>query len=278
MDLADVGDGRRYVLEPDDEGVEERASLVLSARLWFAQARGRRDAFAAERVDPDYKPVSWTVTDVGGSPVFIADTLGDLARLADFGRRALAISGVTARDRILLMAPTGSGIAHHQLVGGARLGGVQVLHADAADVAMQKLGSATVIAGTTDVVADVVAGGLGPEVRLVLILDGPVPAAAIDELAVPGVGVADWWTPPGARAAWARCLQGRGFHSWPTHEYLEIVDRSGEPRERGHLLWSAVGWHGTVWWRIDTGCGATIDVEPCPCGRTTPRIIPLVRR
>lgn len=278
VSVAELGDGRRHVLEPDAAGVEERAGWSLSTRLWLAEALGRRDRFAAGHVDPEFKPVAWTVADVAGSPLFVANAAPDLDRLAELGRRALGISGVTAGDRILLLAPTGSGIAHLQLVGGARMSGVPVLHADAADAVVQQLANATVVAGTLAVVGKVAADGLGPAVRLLLVLDGPIAADRRDELRDRGVDVADWWTPPGARAAWARCRAGRGFHTWPTWEVTEIVDRSGEPADRGRLVWSAVGWHGSVWWRVDTGRLAGIDPEACACGRTTPRLVPLVRR
>jgi phenylacetate-coenzyme A ligase PaaK-like adenylate-forming protein len=80
-----------------------------------------------------------------------------------------------------------------------------------------------------------------------------------------------WWAPPGVRAAWATC-EADQLHTWPEHEHLEVVDDDGLPAESGRLVWSAVGWRGSVWLRVALGPEGRVDRSACSCGRTTPRV------
>ena len=60
---------------------------------------------------------------------------------------------------------------------------------------------------------------------------------------------------------------GTGYHTFPDAELVETDQRTGE------LLWSAIGWKGSVFLRLATRMRANIDESPCPrCRRTTPRV------
>ncbi|MFP5328337.1 MAG: hypothetical protein ACLGHT_12745 [Acidimicrobiia bacterium] len=78
------------------------------------------------------------------------------------------------------------------------------------------------------------------------------------------------WAPPGARALWAECRGGRGVHLWPGAEVVEVVDDGGERvplGEVGEIVWTPIGWHGSVLLRFRTGVIARIDTTPCEtCG------------
>ena len=77
------------------------------------------------------------------------------------------------------------------------------------------------------------------------------------------------WAPPGARALWSECRGGgAGYHTAPDTELVET------DRGTGELLWSAIGWKGSVFLRLATRMRANIDESPCPrCRRTTPRVL-----
>ena len=271
--LAELGDGRRFVLEPTAEAVAAHGPLTERLRLRVADAFGRRPELARQRIDPAHRPVRWTA-DVGSAaaPLFVAHTAADLTRLGELGRRALATSGVRRTDRVLLLGSAGPGVAALQFVEGCRDGGVALLAGGRFDSSLLGGAEPTVVAGDPDAVAEAVAAGLPGSVRLVVRLgDDAAPAdpASADGL-VADVAVSDWWAPPGVRAAWARCPGGTGHHTWPTEEALEVTDDG--------LVWSAVGWHGSVWLRVALGVAGVLHTAPCPaCGRTTPRVECAVR-
>jgi hypothetical protein len=279
--LADLGDGTSFALRPTAEAVAGFAPVGERLRLQIADALGRRAELARRRFDPDHKPVVWTAHDAAGHAVLTASTTTDLDRLAGLGRRALAISGVVRTDRVLVLDPPGAGIGSWQLLLGCREAGVAVLQlGQDPDRRVVEAARPTVVAGRSDAVACLVAAGLPDTVGRLLVHDAADDRHA-DVLAGPGLPVAEWWAPPAARAAWVRCPGGTGFHTWPIHELVEIVDPAGAATERGELVWSAVGWHGSVWLRVRTGVTATVAPGACPsCRRTTPRVerIDLLRR
>lgn len=281
--VAALGDGKRFVLEPTATAIAAHAPLEERVRLRVADVLGRRSDLARTRIDPDHRPVSWTVAGAPSRPLFTASTSRDLDRLADLGRRSLAISGVERHDRVLVLDPPGAGIATWQLLAGCRDAGVAVLQLDAgAAPALWAAATPTVLAGRAATLRTAVAAGVPAGVRTLVVLDGPPLAGAQhQDLARSGANVAEWCSPPATRAAWVRCPGGNGFHTWPTHELVEILDAAGQVTGTGELTWSAVGWHGSVWLRVRTGVTATVEAGACDrCGRTTPRVVPveLLRR
>lgn len=275
--IDDLGDGRGHVLEPDATSIARFGPVADRVRLRVADAFGRRPELARTRIDPVHRPILWTAA---GSPrpgapaelLYTAWTTSDLDEVAMLGRRALVLSGVGREDRILVVEPTGPAIASWQLVAGCRDGGVPTMHLGS-NRHPDAIASAapTVVAGAVESLTEVVELGLPDSVRLLIAFDGDHPPdPETDPLRTSGMPVAHWWSPPGARAAWVRCVGGSGYHTWPTREVTDVVD--------GELVWSAVGWHGSVWLRVATGVAAARHDAPCPaCGRTTPRIEPLVR-
>lgn len=275
--IDDLGDGRDHVLEPDATSIARFGPIADRLRLRVADAFGRRPELARARIDPVHRPVLWTGA---GSPqpgapaelLYTAWTTSDLDELDVLGRRALVVSGVGVDDRILVVEPVGPAIGSWQLVAGCRDGGVATMHLGTSrDPHAIASAAPTVLAGRADSLAEVVELGLPDSVRMLIAFDDDRPADPGDDpLRRSGMPVARWWSPPGTRAAWVRCVGGSGYHTWPTHEVADVVD--------GELVWSAVGWRGSVWLRVATGVAAARHDAPCPaCGRTTPRIEPLVR-
>ena len=268
--LGDLGDGRSHVLEPTAERIRGSAGPGLRLRLMAADVLGGREGFARHEVDLPYKPVRWTVERHATSALFVAATHTDLDRLATLGRRALAISGITPADRLVC---TGAGIGPLQLELGARDAGVAHLVVEPPQAAAVLAEAApTVLAGPATTLSGLVQGGLPDSVRLLV---AHVGAAGGEDL----VGLRQqaarpvrlWWAPPGVRAAGATC-EADQLHTWPEHEHLEVVDDDGLPADSGRLVWSAVGWRGSVWLRVALGPEGRVDRSECACGRTTPRV------
>ena len=276
--LADLGDGRRFVLQPTADSIAQFGPLAEQARLRIADALGRRPELARQRVDPAHKPVLWTTSTTSAGTLFIASTTTDLDRLTAIGRRALAASGVREHDRVVALGPAGPGVGPWQFAAGCRDAGVQLLHAGTS-LDLIASASPTVVAGRGVDLLDAVRLGLPSSVRLLVHHDGPrLETEERDLLRGSGLPLAEWWAPPGVRAAWVRCPGGVGYHSWPTHELVEVVGGDGRPASEGGVVWSAVGWHGSVWLRVALGERVRLHTAACPsCGRTTPRIEPMVR-
>lgn len=86
-----------------------------------------------------------------------------------------------------------------------------------------------------------------------------------------------------AKTAWIQCAENTGYHLYPDLEFFEVVDKEGrrvKEGEEGELVYTALGWRGSVVVRYKTGdlCQG-IDYGSCPvCGKTVPRIFPDIQR
>lgn len=275
-ELADLGDGRRYVLEPTAERIRESAGIELKGRLLVADVLGRRDGFARHDVDAPFKPVRWTADVHPTGTLFVGSTTSDLDRLATLGRRALAVNGITPADRVACTADA-VGVGAVQLELGAREAGVAHLVLDPSDWALLEAAAPTVLAGTAAALGGAVEGGLPASVRLLVVHVGPAGGGDLGALRRrSGRPVRLWWAPAGVRAAWVTC-EADQLHTWPEHEHVEVVDESGRPADSGRLVWSAVGWRGSVWLRVALGPHGRVDRTACSCGRTTPRVLGAAR-
>jgi hypothetical protein len=272
--LADLGDGRRHVLEPTADRIRGSAGIELRTKLLVADVLGRREGFARREVDGPYKPVRWTAEQHAAGTLFVGATNTDLDRLAVLGRRALAVNGITPSDR-LLCAGTG-GIGPLQLELGARDAGVAHLGASEVDAATMGAAAPTVVAGAPADLDRAIDAGLPDSVRMLVVHLGTGGADLAALRARSRRPLRLWWAPPGVRAAWVTC-EADQLHTWPEHEHLEVVGPDGEPAESGRLVWSAVGWRGSVWLRVALGPEGRVDRTACSCGRTTPRVLGAAR-
>lgn len=273
--LADLGDGRTHVLVPTADRIREAAGFELRARLLVADVLGRREGFARREVDAPYKPVRWTAERHGTGTLYVGATSTDLDRLADLGRRALAVNGITPADRLLCVAGTG-GIGPLQLELGARDAGVAHLSVEALDAGLLASAAPTVVAGTVDDLGRAIDVGLPASVRMLVVHVGPGRGDLAELRARSGRPLRLWWAPPGVRAAWVTCEADR-LHTWPEHEHVEVVDDDGAPAQSGRLVWSAVGWRGSVWLRVALGPHGRVEHAACSCGRTTPQVLGAAR-
>jgi hypothetical protein len=275
------------VLHPTGDRIASSGDRRLVLRLWWSRWTRRLGAFNRNVVEPVYKPVHWTLA---GDRLPVGYSAADVDQLAEIGRHQLELAGVQPYDVLVGVLPPGPTVGFWQLSLGARLAGVASLFLAAApapspeDVARVR---PNVLAGRpSDLVALLEAGrasGLSfAGLHTLIAVGAPLDATMRTRLAELGgtasreAAVVAAWAPPGVRALWAECRDGADVHTWPAVEVLELVDPlTGEvsTRAEGEVVYTPLGWRGTVVLRLRTGVYASLDDAPCvACGRTSPRV------
>ncbi len=82
-------------------------------------------------------------------------------------------------------------------------------------------------------------------------------------------------------AAFTECTEGKGGHLQPELVIIEIIDDNENPvkkGESGELVITTLGVEGMPLLRFKTGDICSVEYSPCACGRTTPRISPILGR
>lgn len=249
--------------------VTDPGALVLRPRL----PRRSKGALGMERA---YKPVHWLVQE--GVP--IGSSASDVERLGALSARWLSAAGVRTDDVLVGFLPAGPHLPYWQLVLGAMRLGVSAVFVPpvptVGDVARLR---PTVLVGRPydlarllgDRSASSAAAAWRSRVRLLVAagepLDDAMRGRLRDLLVAPDGAVVSAWAPPGVRAMWWECPGGTALHTWPDAELVQIVDPlSGTPAPPGadgEVVWTALGWHGTVMVRLRTGVMASLDPGPC---------------
>ena len=270
-------------VDPADAVLRPTRSAITESRWrwkWFTQGvLGRRAAFAANTLEPLYRPIHWD----GNGTFAIGSSSADLDLLAELGRRWLEHAGVGVSDLVVDVHPSPGAGAFWQLALGCRHAGVQAVHAgDDTDPARVAALRPTVLAGPASVVHRLLAADPNPGGRLeTVLLTGDRPPgperAKLRGLLADDVALLAAWAPAGVRALWAECRELGALHTWPDAELVEVVDPlthvTAPAGAEGELLWSAIGWRGTVLLRLRTGLLGRVHTDRCPgCGRTSPRI------
>ena len=262
--LADLGDGRTAVLRPERDAIVHFGRLGLLARLLWAAGWGRHAAFLRKAVEPRYRPVQWTVAD--GVP--IGSSRRDIERVAQRGAAAFDVIGLRRGDVLVGVGLQAGELATVQLSGAASRAGVAWLPvAESADVDLVAL-APTALAGPVPAMLSILERGVPASLRTLLATDGPLTAETRARLsdAAPDASALTAACPPGVRALWFECGPDTGLHAWPGADVLD-VDESGE------IVWSPLGWAGTVILRLRTGWRGRVVEGPCPnCRRVTSRI------
>ncbi len=82
-------------------------------------------------------------------------------------------------------------------------------------------------------------------------------------------------------AAFTECSAGQGGHHNPELTEIEVLDQDGlpvGPGETGELVVTTLGIEGMPLIRFRTGDLVQLHLEPCSCGKTTPRVGPVIGR
>lgn len=264
--------------------VSDPASILLRPR--WPTGRGRRGRKRRAEVVRRYKPVHWIVQ----SGVALGSSECDLGRLARIGARWLSGSGVGDDDVVLGILPAGPHLPYWQLVLGARHLGVSAFHVPPVPRAedASRLRPTVVVGRPADLARLLAADGSSDgqvdwrsRVRVVIATGQPLDdgmRARLQAVLSAADAVVLWsWAPPGVRALWWECGRGTDLHTWPEAEVVQVVDPlSGEPvppGADGEIVWTALGWFGSVLVRMRTGLFAALESGPCPaCARPGPRL------
>lgn len=277
----DITESAALVLRPDAERIRSDGGRGLRWRLRAAEVLGYRKQFGRTRIDPVYKPVHWTVDD----GLLLAYSADDVERLAEIGRRWLEATGIGPNDSLLSIVPPGPGLAFFELQLGARRAGLSALFLpDPPSVAEFAQLRPDVLAGSADDLLRLLLGARGEDVdlhqlRTVLAVGAPLKERdrrLLQDLA-PRAAVLQAWAPAGTRSLWFECRGGAGLHTQPGAEILEVVvppdDRPATRDQHGDLVWTALGWRGSVLVRFRTGLLGRLDTSVCSaCGRGSPRV------
>lgn len=264
-----VTDPRRFVLHPDFRSIRDFGEPMLGVRTLWARATGSSGKLNFKHIDPKYKPIHWLMADA----VPIGYSSDDLERLAELGRSWLEDAGVRNSDVIVSVIPPGPTLGYWELVLAARRGGLSaVFLPPEVELAQVARLHPTVLAGRPSDLDRLLSGP--PEdlagVRTVLAVDeqlAPGQRARMEaSLGPEDAVVLSAWAPPGVRSLWTECRGRSGLHTNPLAEHVDLVD--------DEVIWTAIGWSGTVFVRLRTGVIATLVSTPCPrCGRSTPRVV-----
>jgi hypothetical protein len=263
-----VNDPRPFVLHPDESSITRHGEPRLALRVLFARLTGRTAVLARDVIDPVYKPIHWLLAD--GVP--IGSSTRDLDRLAELGRHWLEQAGVRPLDVVVSVVPTEPTLGYWELVLATRRAGLSAafLPPDATLFQVARL-RPTVLAGRAPDLERILSGP--PEdldqVRVVLVVDSPLDAeqrrrleAGVSDDAV----VLSAWAPPGVRSLWTECPARAGKHTSPAAEYVGVGD--------DEVVWTTLGWSGSVLVRLGTGVQGAIVRGPCAgCGQSTPRVV-----
>jgi hypothetical protein len=283
-----------------------RAELLAAAReVTGGGGDGRRLALFRR-----YKPVH--VHEAGVARLLtIAYTRSDLDRLHLAGSRLAEIAGLGTDDSLVNAVPPGPslrfwGIYHLGLA--ARMTALHPRTGPELPVgpvtrAFAVL-PATVLAVPVGEAVDLLRGmarrnASADRLRTILTVGPPPDADARGAIADAGgslagnaVRVQAVWAPEPARALWGECRPPDadpveatfGLHTYPDLEHVEVRDveagHGSGPNEPGELVYTSLGWRGTVLVRAATGAwtGGLVDTVACPnCERTVPRLAPEAR-
>ena len=282
--LRDVGDAGRPVLRPSLERVQAEGEPSLRWHVMWARMLDRGGGLNTRLLDPMYKPIHWTFD--GGWPVGWSSD--DLDRLAELGRRWLELAGLRRNDVIVDLLPTAPSVAWWELVAGAQRAGITAVHPGQTPGPRElaALGP-TVLAGTSAGLTRALQAARTarvdlPRLRALLVageLPGPRQRDALWSVAPDTAAVTVAWAPPGVRSLWVQCEGGDALHTWPDTELIELIDPDEgwavSTGDAGEVVWTPIGWRGTVVLRLRTGVIARRQSGECPsCGRVGDRLIP----
>ena len=241
-----------------------------------------------------------TTSGTTGKPLRVPLTEMDLQRLAENEAVALNIAGLRRGDALILALALDrmfvAGLAYWlgaQKLGAAciRAGAAYCAQIDVLQTLLQQ-GTRTFVITVPSLLAG--AGGAAscdapaPEIQAVIGIGEPLRTAALSPNALAlrlkenlGVLALSTYACTETCSTFAEGPLCVGGHLNPALAVVEIIDDRGSPAAAGTLgevVVTPLGVEGMPLVRFCTGDIAALYTAPCPCGRTTPRLGPIVGR
>ncbi len=274
-------------------GLTSLAALPTTSREELMQA-GQR-AYACKHEDVR----EWVTTSgTTGKPLRVPLTAADLKRLAINEAVALNIAGINAGDTLLIAVAFDrmfvAGLAYW--LGAQRLGAgcvragpfyatdASALAALAADyrrpflLTVPSLLAASLAASATQTPALAAIISIAEPVRRADLSPNALATRLGEHFHAPVLSTCAGTETCTTFAEGPHC---RGGHLNPRLAVVEILDETGRPVPdggTGEVVVTPLGVEGMPLLRFHTGDLAALNTEPCPCGRTTPRLGPVVGR
>lgn len=282
-------------LTPEDYSVANIAELPLTGK---DDLSGQNDAFFAA---PPEKAVDLVFTSgTTGYPVQIAYTEKDLQRLTENEQRSLSATGLSAEDTVLLTCTMDrcfiAGLAYFfgvRAIGAAAVrNGLGTLESHAE---ILKRTNATAIIGVPTFLRKLagylIGEGVDPRslpVKRLICIGEPLRNAAMEPLQVARdleflweASVHSTYASSETITSFCECEAQQGGHLLDDLGIVEIIDDAGRvlPHgEIGEVVMTPLQMEGTPLLRFRTGDISFLIDEPCSCGRTTPRLGPILGR
>lgn len=235
-----------------------------------------------------------------GEPVAMLQTRSDLARLAYNEEISFSAAGLTSRDTVLICAAIDrcfmAGLAY--FLGLTSLGARAIRGGSASATMLAGMVSRlrpTALVGVPSlmnaVAATLVEGGSDPRdlgvTRLICIGE---PVRREDLTLSPlgerlreawGAEVLSTYASTEMAHSFADCAVGNGGHLHPDLAFVEILDEGGNRLGAGlpgEVTVTPLQVEGMPLVRFRTGDVAALHDDPCPCGRSSPRLGPVIGR
>lgn len=286
---------RENKIKPRQISVETLALLPMTSRTDFARYNAEFLAVRPEAI-ADIVFSSGTT----GKPTRVMYTDRDLQRLAYNEQLSFAACGVTSRDGVLLTCTMDrcfvAGLAC--FLGMRALGAAAIRNGHgtlASHLEIIKTIKPTVLVGAPSFLRKlagfITSHGLEARqssVRKLVCIGEPVRGADMQPLKL-GADLRELWdaAPYSAYASsecistFCECTAMQGGHLHPDLAIMEIIDEQGTPvapGETGELVLTPLDIEGMPLIRFKTGDITFMLTEPCACGRTSPRLGPILGR
>ncbi len=303
-DLAPTEDDRakpkRFILQPDEQLIKKHAPKLMLVRLLWMKLTGRDPKPWLEH---DYKPIHLHFTTGRTAlPTPFAYSARDLDTLRESGERMLETTGIS-RDLVAINgfpysphlafwlayhALTKLGLTSLQTGGGKIMGTAKIIDA----TERLKAGVVTFIPGYCyHLFREAAKQGRDFSSLKYIIFGGERVSPGLREkvntlaqqLKADHPKILATYALTEGKTAWIQCHEQSGYHTYPDLEYFEVVNKEGQrvkPGEPGEIVYTALGWRGSIVIRYRTGdLVKGLTEEPCPhCGKTVPIIHPDIQR
>ena len=235
-----------------------------------------------------------------GQPVTLLQTRADLERLAYNEESCFRAAGISPGERVLVAAALDrcfmAGLAY--FLGLTRLGATTIRGGSGSVSFLAELilrhrptalvGVPTLLAAVAEALATRGAQPAETGVARIVCIGEPVRR---DDLSLSplgerltalwGASVLGTYASTEMATSFADCAFGMGGHLLPDLMVVEIVDEQGHPVPpgmAGEVVATPLQVSGMPLVRFRTGDIATLHDSPCPCGRTSPRLGPVIGR